>query len=304
MNQNQNQHQPVSSIHAALVSVGIGIVGFGACCVFVAWGLAAADTAQAVPRLLAALFAGVVTGFALALIDKDQAINRNERQLEAEGKYDEITSRASVNHSRAAMLAPPTQHAPIANIMPPKPMVINSTRKGVTNGDLFGVGQSDSPAPVQIAQPQWRPLLPAGSGDALPEHYESLPSDPNPVLIEPKWITKERKAVAKSEAWASNQERIAELAHMIFARVRYYDPTTANVLRALGPSGPGRLITGTSDITAAMQLLATERGKGGWPLAAKRGEGQTSAWRWVNQNTGECEELGQRSPSPAATIRG
>lgn len=295
--ENKNTH--VSPIRAAWSSIGIGIVGFGACCLFLSWGLLAEDTAHAIPWLLAALFAGVVTGFALALIDKDQAISRSERQLEAEGKYDEVTSRASVNHGRAALLAPPKPQAPVADIMPPKPMVINSARKGVTNRDLFGVGQSGSQAPAQLAQPQWRPLLPAGSGDVLPEQ-----EDDDPVLVEPKWVTKERKAAAKSEAWANTQDRINELAQMIYARVRYYDPTTANILRALGPAGPGRLITGTSDITAAMQRLAAERGKGGWPLAAKRGEGETCAWRWVNQTTGECEELGKKSPSPAATIRG
>jgi len=287
--ENKNNH--VSPIRAAWSSIGIGIAGFGACCLFLSWGLVAEDMAHAIPWLLAALFAGVVTGFALALIDKDQAISRNERQLEAEGKYDEVTSRASVNHGRAALLAPPQAHAPVANIMPPKPMVINSAGKGATNRDLFGVGQPN-------AQPNWQPLLPAGDGEELPEQEEA-----EPVLVEPKWMTKERKATAKSAAWANTQDRINELAQMIFARVRYYDPTTANILRALGPAGPGRLITGTSDITAAMQRLAAERGKGGWPLAAKRGEGQTSAWRWVNQTTGECEELGDKSPSPAATIR-
>jgi len=300
--ENKNNH--VSPIQAAWSSIGIGIVGFGACCLFLSWGLAAEDMAHAIPWLLAALFAGVVTGFALALIDKDQAISRNERHLKASGDYDEVTSRAEVNLSRAALLAPPKPQTPVANIMPPKPMVINSAGKGATNRDLFGVGQSGNQAPAQLAQPQWRPLLPAGDGEALPEHYESLPTESDPVLVEPKWVTKERKATAKSAAWANTQDRINELAQMIFARVRYYDPTTANILRALGPAGPGRLITGTSDITAAMQRLAAERGKGGWPLATKRGEGPTCAWRWVNQTTGECEELGDKSPSPAATIRG
>lgn len=285
----ENKPNHVSPIQAAWSSIGIGIIGFGACCLFLSWGLAAVDVAYALPWLLAALFAGVVTGFALALIDKDQAISRSERQLEAEGKYDETTSRASVNHSRAAMLAPPASRTPIANIMAPKPVVVNG--KGVANRDLFGVGQPSS-------RPNWQPLLPAGSGEVLPEQ-----EDVDPVLVEPKWMTKERRTTAKSEAWASSQERIGELATLIFARVRYYDPTTANVVRALGPSGPGRLITGTSDITAAMQILAVKLGEGGWPLAAKRGEGPTSAWRWVNQTTGECEELGDRSPSPAATIR-
>lgn len=295
----ENKTNHVSPIHAAFASIGIGIIGFGSCCVFLSWGLAAVDIAGALPWLLAALFAGVVTGFAISLIDKDQAISRNERHLKASGDYDETTSRAEVNISRAAMLAPPTTRpAPVHDYMPPKPMVINSARKGATNRDLFGVGQSGNQAPAQLAQPQWRPLLPAGGGDVLLEQ-----EDDEPVLVEPKWMAQERKAVSKSQAWANTQDRINELSQMIFARVRYYDPTTANVLRALGPAGPGRLITGTSDITAAMQRLAAERGKGGWPLAAKRGEGQTSAWRWVNQTTGECEELGDKSPSPAATIR-
>ncbi len=285
----ENKPNHVSPIQAAWSSIGIGIIGFGACCLFLSWGLTAVDTARALPWLLAALFAGVVTGFALALIDKDQAISRSERQLEAEGKYDETTSRASVNHSRAALLAPPTSQASVANIMAPKPMVVNG--KGVTNRDLFGVGPANG-------QPQWQPLLPASTGEVLPEQ-----EDDDLVIVEPKWATQERKATAKSQAWANTQERISELAQMIYARVRYYDPTTANILRALGPAGPGRLITGTSDITAAMQRLAIERGKGGWPLATKRGEGPTCAWRWVNQTTGECEELGDKSPSPAATIR-
>lgn len=300
---NQNQEIKINSVQAALVSVVIGIVGFGACCLFLSWALVAPDTTAAVPWFLASVFAGVVTGFALALIDKDQATNRSERQLEAEGKYDEATGRASVNHGHAALLAPPSTRPAPANYMAPKPMVINGPR-GRTNRDAFGVGQSAAAAPAG-GQPQWRPLLPSADG------YESLPNesvpeqvaDDEPVLVEPKWMTRERKAMAKSEAWANAQDRIAELAMLIFARVRYYDPTTANVLALLGPAGPGRLITGTGDITSAMQILAARTGEGGWQLAAKRGTGPTSAWRWVNQTTGECDELGDKSPSPAAALQ-
>ena len=71
-------------------------------------------------------------------------------------------------------------------------------------------------------------------------------------------------ALLADYGFAPRHSFTSELADRIRHRLLPGTPETRgaigmDILRALGPAGPGRLITGTSDITAAMQRLAIER---------------------------------------------
>lgn len=73
----------VVGIKAAVWALAIGATGFGAACYLLGKGLACDTFSEAFPWILCAVFCGVVTGFALRLIDTEQAVIRFARQAAA-----------------------------------------------------------------------------------------------------------------------------------------------------------------------------------------------------------------------------
>lgn len=106
----EDQKQPNTSTGAAITCFVIGLAGFGLCCFLLGKGLGSQDLSEAIPWMLASAFVGVVTAFAIGLIDREQAEIRYERHLKAETAYEIAT----------AKIQPPQLPAPLStNIQRP-----------------------------------------------------------------------------------------------------------------------------------------------------------------------------------------
>lgn len=86
-----------SSASAAITCFVIGLIGYGTCCALLGRGLQCETISDAVPWLLASVLVGVITTFAIRLIDSDQAVIRHERQLKAEADYEVATAQPQLH---------------------------------------------------------------------------------------------------------------------------------------------------------------------------------------------------------------
>lgn len=135
-----------TSIKAAFTSLIIGVIGFGGACVLLGNGLACDEMSQAAPWILGAILLSVVTGFALRLIDTEQAVIRYERQSSAQAEYE----------TKIAQAAPKQTHIErdtfAADVQRPRQLPEPMRLVSVGNNQLRAVTPTDDERIDQLAQ--------------------------------------------------------------------------------------------------------------------------------------------------------